>query len=74
MKNRPSHRSFAYVFPVVAALLVLNGCFNSAPRWSERLAWLDGLLDLKTINALNPAFFDLFQRRSLQSQRPDSNR
>ena len=35
MKNRPSHRSFAYVFPVVAALIVLNGCFTNAPRWSE---------------------------------------
>ncbi len=35
MKNRPSHRSFAYVFPVVAALVVLNGCFTNAPRWSE---------------------------------------
>ena len=35
VKNRPLHRSFAYVFPLAAALVVLNGCFTNAPRWSE---------------------------------------
>ncbi len=35
VKNPLSHRSLAYVFPLTVALLVLNGCFTSAPRWSE---------------------------------------
>lgn len=35
MKNRLSHRSFAYAFPLTAALVLLSGCFANAPRWSE---------------------------------------
>ena len=35
MKNRLSHRSFAYAFPLAAAIALLSGCFTNAPRWSE---------------------------------------
>ena len=35
MKNRRWQRSFAYVFSLALALVVISGFFDSTPRWSE---------------------------------------
>ena len=45
MKNRRWQRSFAYVFPLALALVVMSGFFDSTPRWSET-----GSGTIKTIN------------------------
>jgi len=35
MKNSQRQRYLAYAFAIVSTLVVLNGCFDSTPRWSE---------------------------------------
>ena len=45
VKNRRWQRSFAYVFSLALALVVMSGFFDSTPRWSET-----GSGTIKTIN------------------------
>ena len=45
VKNRRWQRSFAYVFSLALALVVISGFFDSTPRWSET-----GSGTIKTIN------------------------
>ena len=45
VKNRQWQRSFAYVFSLVLALVVISGFFDSTPRWSET-----GSGTIKTVN------------------------